>query len=129
MKRKKSKIDELRGKLMGLEMALQMLEDDLDTINANLAYLEKLRKDLVYNINLHRSGKVITVVTEYKKSIDELEVVRAEIVKFQNHKDTVKKSMAKKLKTYDYYFTDYVEEVDRAQRQPKILLFRKEKKT
>lgn len=123
--KKQNKIDQLKKKLLGLEMALKLLEDDIDTVNINLAYLEKIQEDLIYNINLHKSGKVITEISGYRKSVDELKIVQLEITKFKNNQHLIKNKMQQKLTAYDYYFEKYIQEVENEKRQSKILLFKK----
>ena len=127
-KKKSSRIEEIAGTLMGLELSLKLLEDDIETVQSNIGYLEKIKEDLEYNISLHRSDKVITVVEGYKKSLDELKSVKKELTKFENSKKMLKRKMDEKLKTYDYYFEEYVKEVENMKKETKILLFKKDKK-
>lgn len=127
-KKKSSRIEEIAGTLMGLELSLKLLEDDIETVQSNIGYLEKIKEDLEYNISLHRSDKVITVVEGYKKSLDELKSVKKELTKFENSKKMLKRKMDEKLKTYDYYFEEYVKEVENMKKETKILLFKRDKK-
>ena len=127
-KKKSSRIEEIAGTLMGLELSLKLLEDDIETVQSSIGYLEKIKEDLEYNISLHRSDKVITVVEGYKKSLDELKSVKKELTKFENSKKMLKRKMDEKLKTYDYYFEEYVKEVENIKKETKILLFKRDKK-
>ena len=127
-KKKSSRIEEIAGTLMGLELSLKLLEDDIETIQSSIVYLEKIKEDLEYNINLHRSDKVITVVEGYRKSLNELKSVKKELKRFENSEKTLKRKMDEKLKTYDYYFEEYVKEVENMKKQTKILLFKRDKK-
>lgn len=127
-KKKSSRIEEIAGTLMGLELSLKLLEDDIETVQSSIVYLEKIKEDLEYNINLHRSDKVITVVEGYRKSLNELKSVKKELKRFENSEKTLKRKMDEKLKTYDYYFEEYVKEVENMKKQTKILLFKRDKK-
>ena len=127
-KKKSSRIEEIAGTLMGLELSLKLLEDDIETVQSIIVYLEKIKEDLEYNINLHRSDKVITVVEGYRKSLNELKSVKKELKRFENSEKTLKRKMDEKLKTYDYYFEEYVKEVENMKKQTKILLFKRDKK-
>ena len=126
-KKKSSKIDKIAGTLMGLELNLKLLEDDIENVQSNIAYLKNIKKDLEYNINLHRSDKVITVVEGYRKSLEELKSIKKEIEKFENSEKTLKLKMEQKLKTYDYYFEEYVKEIESLKKEAKILLFKRDK--
>lgn len=127
-KKKSSRIEEIAGTLVGLELSLKLLEDDIETVQSSIVYLEKIKEDLEYNINLHRSDKVITVVEGYRKSLNELKSVKKELKRFENSEKTLKRKMDEKLKTYDYYFEEYVKEVENMKKQTKILLFKRDKK-
>tara|TARA_R100000951_G_C2604167_1_gene169104 strand:+ start:488 stop:892 length:405 start_codon:yes stop_codon:yes gene_type:complete len=124
---KLEKVNELRGIMLGLEMNLKLLDDDLDEVVKNLIHLHKIESDLVYNIKLHKSGKVITVAKEYRRSIDELKIIKEEIIKHKNNKDMIQKKMEKKLKAYDYYLSEYEQAFDDLNSEKVILLFRKDK--
>lgn len=127
MKNKKlDKIDEIRGIMLSLEMNLSLLEQDLDSVDKELTYLKQVKEDLLYNIKLHKSGSVITIAREYKRSIDELKMVRDEIVKYKNHRNILKKKMDDKLNAYDYYLNEYERAFDELNSESVILLFRKE---
>jgi hypothetical protein len=126
-KKKSSKIDKIAGTLMGLELNLKLLEDDIENVQSNIAYLKNIKKDLEYNINLHRSDKVITVVEGYRKSLEELKSIKKEIEKFENSEKKLKLKMEQKLKTYDYYFEEYVKEIESLKKEAKILLFKRDK--
>lgn len=111
--------------VLGIEMNLSLLEDDLDIATRQLCYLHKIEDDLMYNINLHKSGAVISVAKEYKKSIDELGMVRKEIIKHRNQINTIKIRIEKKLESYEYYLSELESAFDDLNREPVILLFRR----
>ena len=96
-------------------------------VDQNLTYLIQVKEDLIYNINLHKSGKVITVIDGYKRSVDELQIVRDEIIKYQNHRLVLERKLEKKLKAYDYYLQEFEQAYEDLNSEPVILLFRKRK--
>jgi len=128
MKNKRLKtLRELQGMVLGIEMNLKLLEDDLDAVSRNIIYLNKIEGDLVYNINLHRSNEVISVVTEYRKSINELGMVRKKIAEHKWKKQTIENRLKKKMESYDYYLKELEAEYDRVNSEPVILLFRRDR--
>lgn len=108
-------------------MNLSLIEDDLDEVNVNLIYLSKIQEDLIYNVNLHRSGRVITVITEYQKSLNELELIKLKIIELKNSRIFLKTEMEKKLKSYDYYLDQY-EKIYNELEEPVVLIFKRNKK-
>ena len=123
--RKLEKVEKLRGVILGLEMSLKLLDDDLEEVNKNLTYLNKFKKDLIYNINLHRSGKVVTIVTAYRKSIEELEICNNEILKYINYKTKIQRDIDKKSKLHECYLLDFDVAFDALKNEAVILLFKK----
>jgi len=96
-------------------MNLKLMEDDLCIIDRNLIYLNRIKRDLEYNIQLHRSGSTISVIKEYKRSMEELGVADGEILKYEHFRDNLKKEMKIKLDQYekrlDEFESIYIEEV------------------
>lgn len=124
---KLQRVDELRGIMLGLEMNLKLLDDDLDEVCNNLIHLTKLEADLTYNIKLHKSGTVITVAKEFKRSIDELVIIKEEIIKHNNSKFSIERKMEKKLESYEYYMKEHELAFEQLNSEAVILLFRKGK--
>lgn len=115
----------MQGVVLAIEMDLKLLDDDLDTVTKHITYLKRLENDLIYNINLHRSDQVISVVTEYKKSLNELDLVRQEMSKQKSKIAVIKNRIDRKMKAYDYYMQQFDQEFNRLNSEPVILLFRR----
>jgi hypothetical protein len=128
MKNKKSeRVEEIKGIILGLELKLGLLEDDLITVIANLKQLNTMKEDLIYNINLHRGDTVITVMKEYKRSIDELKLVRGELSNHEKLRVTLKTQINSKSKRHDYYMDEYDKAYSDLENESVILLFNKAK--
>lgn len=125
-KNKLKKIEDLRGVILGVEMDLKILEEDLFQINKDLKVLDKVQNELIYNINLHKSSKVITVIHEYQKSIKDLEEVKNLILIKRGLRNKVESKMENKMKSYDFYKLEYQREFDRLNSGSVILLFNKD---
>ena len=124
---KLQRVDKLRGIMLGLEMNLKLLDDDLGEVCNILIHLTKIESDLIYNIKLHKSNKVITVAKEFQRSKDELVVIKEEIIKYNNFKDSIEKKIEKKLKAYQYYMDEHETAYNQLNSEAVILLFRKDK--
>jgi hypothetical protein len=82
---------------------IKLIINDLDIIDNSLSVLYSLEKDLIYNINLHKTTRVVTVLMEYKKSIEWLRQVQSDIIKSNNAKNILEKDLARKQKRYELY--------------------------
>jgi hypothetical protein len=82
----KSNTDDIRGEILGLEMEISLYQHDLKRIEIDSYYLDKIQRDLMYNIDFLRRGEIISVLMEYQKSIEALKNVRTQIIDLRNKK-------------------------------------------
>lgn len=125
-KKKLKNISKIRGNVLGIEMALSILEDDLSFVEEKLSFLTKVEEDLIYNIDFLRKPEIISVMSEYHKSITELKVIRKEIIKNRNLKIKIQKDIEKNMKSYDYYM-DKLEQAYKDMEEDKVILLFKRK--
>lgn len=112
--------EELRKKLFDIEVSLYLSQEDLEEITAKLMILHKLQKDLVYNVELHKSGTVATSINEYRKVLSDLKKTREEIESFLKAQRKLEDSVKKLVTEHDYYNSQY-EQVSAFQEDNKIL--------
>lgn len=60
-------VKELRGKILGMEMELNILARDLDRLKSELVYNSKMQKEIEENIHFLRTSDVIVSLAEYRK--------------------------------------------------------------
>jgi len=125
--KKLQKLRNLRGHVLGLEMGLNLLEQDLDIVEKHIVYLSQLQDNLTYNINLHRSSAVISVMKEYKKSLYELGLVNSELSKHHNRRKTIENKLHIQTQNYKYYSQEYHNTYQELQNESVILLFKRTK--
>ena len=129
MKKKKlESLKQLQGAVLGIEMELKLLSDDLETVERNIIYLNKIEGDLLYNIKLHKSNHIVSVVSEYRKSINQLATVRKKLAEHKSKKFSLEAALEKKIKNYEYYNKELEVEFERVNSESVILLFRKDRK-
>ena len=58
---------------------------------------------MIYNIDLHKSGKVITMIKEYKKSIFELKEIKIEISRQNQFKRNVQLKIDQKERSHEFH--------------------------
>lgn len=118
-------IKDLECRLMDLEVDLKIVYDELDVVLLNLIYLSKKEKDLVYNINLHKNPNIITVIKEYKFSLEDLEHVKKQISKNTHRKKLIQSKLDKKLENYKYLKNKLEDKYQEVEDSKVILLFKK----
>lgn len=118
------KLAEIKGSILGIQMALKLLEDDLDAIIEQLNVLSKMEEDLEYNVKFLKKPEVISVITEHKKSITELKKVRSEIDKYKSLKNKIESDITKKFENYDYYIKEFENMYQDIEAEPVVLDFK-----
>lgn len=112
--------DELRKKLFDIEVALYLSQEDMEEISIKIIILNKLFKDLTYNVNLHKSKTVTTSINEYKKTLQDLKKTKEEIQRILNLQKKLENSVKKLVVEHDYYNFQY-EQVSDYEDQNKVL--------
>lgn len=126
------RVKTLEAKLIGLEMELKLMINDLAIIKYNITQLVQMEKRLVYNINFLKKDKVIATASEYKKSVEELGAARESL---QTYYD-LEKAFISRIEEAEKLYSEFMEEYERAkgklENEKVILLFdpkkRKKKK-
>lgn len=128
MKRDLQQVKRLRDHMIGLQMELDLIVNDLTVKATDLEFLEKLEGDLCYNINLLRQEKVIAIASQYKKSLLELESVRKNISFYKNTKRVLEARYEVKKRAYDRASEDYEARRKAIENSKVILLFDQKKR-
>ena len=83
---KKNNSEDIKGLIVGLEMKLSILEQDLKSIETDLCYLDTMYQDLNYNLNILKKDEIISVFSAYRLSQEQLKDVNKKIIEFKNTK-------------------------------------------
>jgi len=100
MKRDLQRLKIAEKTIIEIEMRLNLIEGDLIVINSDLDYLNKIKEDLEYNIDLLKKEKIIAIASQYRRSINELAVVNTNIHNYENMKKALALRMGMVLKQH-----------------------------
>lgn len=118
--RKKTPSDELRKKLFDIEVSLYLNQEDMNEIATKLTVLNRLQKDLIYNIDLHKSGLVTTSIVEYRKTLKDLKKTREEIEKILKLQKKIEDSINKLVSEHEHYNAQY-EQISAFEEETKVV--------
>lgn len=107
MKTIKQRLTDIRGRLLGIEMDLHLLERELDDLKDSLAFLEQTESDLKYNINMHKKPGIISIAKEYQKTVWQLGVVEKHIVNYKKDICNIQQKIEKKEEDYQKTMLEY----------------------
>lgn len=109
------------SKILAIEMELHLAEQDLDVLNADLAYLEKTYVTMDYGVNFLRKEAPVVSINEYRRIIVDMSYVHTKIRSIKNSMAKLEKAISNKLRDLDYYYKYYEQELY----EVKVLEFRK----
>lgn len=116
----KNPSDEVRKKLFDIEVALYLSQQDMEEVAIKLTVLNRLQKDLIYNIDLHKSGTVATSIVEYKKTLKDLKKTRQEIENILTMQKKLENSISQMVKEHEFYNMQY-EQVSAMEEENKVV--------
>ena len=128
MKESLVRVKHLRDTLVGLEMQIGSIQQDLSIIDYNLAHLRRLERELVFNINFLKKEKIIAIAQEYKKSVLELKSVRKSIVKYVNDEIRISAKLERYIKRYSEYEEEFLSAQRQLENEKVVLIFDLSKK-
>ena len=128
MKKTLVKYRELRDKILALELDIALIEKDINKVDADVARLKSVEKELQYNIDFLKNEAKITVAMEYKRSLLQLEEIKKSILKYVTYRSKEVNKLQQRLETYDFYFKEYETAHARLEGEQVILSFEKYKK-
>jgi hypothetical protein len=121
----KQKFKDLAGRLIAMEIELNIMEQDLLSYNEDIAYMSKLIDTLIDNITLLKKPEIITVASEYRKSIIELDFVRQKLEKITSVRNKIANRLDKLQREYELIAKEYENEYKNREKEKVVLLFRK----
>lgn len=74
----------LQDRVIGLELEISIIAKDIEILEKDIYYLKIAQYTLKENLRVLKSEKVIAMVNQYKKSIEELDYVSSKIMVYSN---------------------------------------------
>lgn len=112
MKKSIKKIHEVSGALLGIEMELSLLDQDINFVKENLVLLNKIRETLEYNIDFLRQSHIIVNMNSYSQSISDLKRINKKIKENTHSQIKLDDKKKQKLQAYDYYMNLYTQQIE-----------------
>ena len=118
-------MNNVQAKLLGIEMDLNIAEEDLVEIDKNLTYYNSLRADLIYNLKMLKNPNIVVVISSYNQSIVELKEVQAKLLDYRNMKRKVNIKVERLEKVANGCYEEVESIHSEIKINKKILLFKK----
>lgn len=100
---KHRKLRDIQSRLLGIELDLDLIEQDLEEIVSDINYLILLEEETVYNINILKKHGVIADLKSYRQSWQKLAHIRSKVQELQNKRSFSIANLNKKVLAKEYY--------------------------
>jgi hypothetical protein len=114
---------DITGTILGIEMELNLLEEELEALSIKNSYLIDIKERYDHNKNFLKLDGVIVSIMEYRRINIELNSVNLNIKSIKTTISKLEKRMLDRLQLLDNYNLKYEKEVDRISNN--LLLFKK----
>lgn len=102
-----ARLKKLRDQVVGIEMHISIVQADLLAIDRDIQYLDDLAVVLTENIQVLKSIGIIAMITEYKRSVQELKTVYENLEHYRNMKIQLNRDFDKHIKMRDSTLFDF----------------------
>ena len=122
---KHRKLRDIQSRLLGIELDLDLIEQDLEEIVSDINYLILLEEETVYNINLLKQHGIVAELKSYRQSWQKLAHIRSKVQELGIKKFTFVTKMNQKVLAKEYYDKEWDELHRQMEDEKVILVFKK----
>ena len=122
---KHKKLRDIQSRLLGIELDLDLIEQDLEEIVSDINYLILLEEETVYNINLLKQHGIVAELKSYRQSWQKLAHIRSKVQELGIKKFTFVTKMNQKVLAKEYYDKEWDELHRQMEDEKVILVFKK----
>jgi len=125
---KHRKLRDIQSRLLGIELDLDLIEQDLEEIVSDINYLILLDEETVYNINILKQHGIVADLKSYKQSWQKLAHIRSKVQELEIKKFTLVNKLNQKVVAKEFYDKEW-DKLHREMEDDKVILvFKKREK-
>lgn len=121
------KLKDLQSRLLGLELDLDLIEQDIENIDADINYLNLVEEETSYNIKILKKEKIIADLKTYRQSCQKLSHVRQKTEELIRKKNSLQIKLNKKINLKNHYDKEWETLLKEMEEERVILIFKKRK--
>ena len=121
-----SLLKEIQAKLLGIELNLDLTEQSIEEIGADINFLGLMEEETVYNINFLKKNGIVADLKTYRQSWVKLSHIRTKTQQLMSKKGSLNRELEKQVKAKEYYDLEW-DKLHRAMEDDKIVLVFKRK--
>lgn len=124
---KHKKLRDIQSRLLGIELDLDLIEQDLEEIISDINYLFLLDEETAYNINLLKQDGIVADLKSYKQSWQKLVHIRSKSQELEIRKIALTNKLNQKILSKEYYDREW-DILHREMEDNKVILVFKKRK-
>jgi hypothetical protein len=125
---KYKRLRELQNKLLGIELDLDLIEQDIENIDSDINYLILMEEETIYNINILKQDKIVADIKAYRLAWIKLVNIRTKISELRSKRSQLGIKLNNRVNAKDFYDREWDKMHREMEDEKVILLFKKESK-
>jgi len=97
------KVNDMRAKLLSIEIDLEDMECSINVLNASIEHTELTIECLYDNLEVLKATSVIASLKQFKNTIDQLSMARKKLALMKNKRKTLNDKLIKKEENRKHY--------------------------
>ena len=122
------KLKELQSRLLGIELDLDLIEQDIEAIDGDINYLNLVEEETIYNINILKQDGIVADLKSYKQSWQKLAHIRTKVEDLKRKRGMLATKLKQRVASKEYYDKEWDNLHKEMEDEKVILVFKKRKK-
>jgi hypothetical protein len=121
------KLKELQSRLLGIELDLDLIEQDIEAIDGDINYLNLVEEETIYNINILKQEGIVADLKSYKQSWQKLAHIRTKVEELKSKRGSLATKLKQRMASKEYYDKEWDILHKEMEDEKVILVFKKRK--
>ena len=122
------KLKELQSRLLGIELDLDLIEQDIEAIDGDINYLNLVEEETIYNINILKQEGIVADLKSYKQSWQKLVHIQTKVEELKGKRNMLATKLKQRMASKEYYDKEWENLHKEMEDEKVILVFKKRKK-
>ena len=124
---RRKQLRELQNKLLGIELDLDLIEQDIEAIDCDINYLYLIEEETNYNIGILKKVGIVAELRAYKQSCQKIIQIKAKAYELRSKRNMLDSKLKQKILAKEYYDLEW-ENLHRIMEDDRVILVFKKRK-
>lgn len=118
---RRKQLRELQNKLLGIELDLDLVEQDLENIDSDINYLYLIKEETCYNISILKKEGIVAELKAYKQACQKLQQIDLKYQELTTKRNVLHRKLQQKISAKEYYDLEW-ENLHRIMEDDRVIL-------